>query len=116
MGTLSNSASLNGVNFLERQPCIRAVKSADLPRELQIEIELFIQRNTLPDCGRVPPNCLKAFIIDKAVKLGLTRVNLKKLSKLFPSKIGYKGYYLDAGKLRRIKLPKNLGNIIKLGN
>lgn len=93
---------LNGKNSLERQSCVKAVKRAKLPLPLRKEINAFIQRNVLSDCGRVPPNCLKAHMIKTARKLKLNDNKISDLKKLFRAEVGYEGYYLDSGRLRRV--------------
>lgn len=87
---------------LESQPCVRAVRNANLDPKLKKEIDLFIIRNILPDCGRVPPNCLKAHIIRTAKSLGFPGKKIVELEGLFKSDVGYRGYYLDAGKLKKV--------------
>ena len=89
-------------NYLSRQACVIAIRKAELPPILKAETEQFIQRNVLPDCGRVPPNCLKAFMIKTAQRMGLARI-VPYVKSLFKSKIGYEGYFLDGGKLLRIE-------------
>ncbi len=98
LNTLNESA----LNSLVRQSCVKAVFEAKLPSELKKEAEAFIKRNTLPDCNKVPPNCLKAHLIRTANKLKLSNNYLDKIKNLFRAKVGFKGYYLDAGKLRRV--------------
>ncbi len=93
----------NDLVFVDKQACVIAVRKADIPYELKKEAERFISRNVLPDCGRVPPNCLKAHLLNTASRLGLGKDSLIKLKNLFKSKIGFKGYYLDNGKLRRVE-------------
>jgi hypothetical protein len=105
MRVISNSIRrLNGKNSLEDQPCMRAIKRAKLPQSLRKEINAFIQRNILPDCGRVPPNCLKAHMIKTAKKLRLKEDKINSLKNLFKADIGYGGHYLDAGKLRKVRV------------
>jgi len=90
------------LNLLESQPCIKAIKKARLPFLLRKEIDAFINRNVLPDCGRIPPNCLKAHMIKTAKKLELSDNKISDLKKLFKANLGYKGHYLDAGKLKKV--------------
>ena len=85
---------------LDNQPCVKAFRNSKFPKEYKKEIEMFISRNVLPDCGRVPPNCLKAHMIKTAKEFHLNKI--PQIKKLFRSRIGFKGYYLDAGKLRRV--------------
>ncbi len=87
--------------YIDRQACVLAVRNAELPIIVKAETEQFIQRNILQDCGRVAPNCLKAFIINTIKKMELDNM-IPYVQKLFKSNIGYKGYYLDAGKLCRV--------------
>jgi len=93
---------LNGKNSLESQSCVKAVKKANLHPILRKELNAFIQRNILPDCGRVPPNCLKAHMIKTARKLKLNDNKISDLKKLFRAEVGYEGYYLDKGELKRV--------------
>ena len=102
MGQTSKLSSILESPSLARQPCVKAIISANLPPSLRRELEAFIQRNILSDCIRVPPNCLKAHIIKTARKLNMTEKKVNELKKLFRSKIGYDGYYLDAERLRRV--------------
>lgn len=112
MRGLSNlSGSKSKLNAINRQPCVNAVRRARLPKELKKEIKSFIQRNTLEDCGKVPPNCLKAHMIKTAIHMGMNQNKITQISRLFKSKIGFNGYYLDAGKLRRVKLPDYLPDV-----
>ncbi len=92
-----------------RQSCVRIIRKSNLPVILKAETERFIERNTLEDCGRVPPNCLKAFMIKTAQKMGLERV-IPYVKSLFRSEVGYKGYYLDGGKLFRVNFSDDLDN------
>ena len=92
----------DSISSLEEQPCVRAVRNACLPLKLHAELEGFIQRNLLTDCWRVPPNDLKANMVKTAKKLGLKKRIISRLKRLFKSKLGYKGYYLDAGELKRV--------------
>ncbi len=87
--------------YIDRQACVIAVRKADLPKIVKAEAERFIQRNVLKDCGRVPPNCLKAFLIKTINKMSLDNM-IPYVQKLFKSDIGYNGYYLDAGNLCRV--------------
>ena len=87
---------------LESQPCIRALKRAKLPKKLSEELELFVERNMLSDCRKIPPNCLKAHMISTAHGLKLSKKEIRELANLFEAKVGYKGYYLDAGKLKKV--------------
>jgi hypothetical protein len=89
-----------------RQSCVRIVRKSSLPLLLKAETEKFIERNTLPDCGMVPPNCLKAFMINTAQKMGLNRI-IPYVKTMFKAKIGYEGYYLDRGQLFRVDLVDN---------
>lgn len=103
MGHISNSTAVKSMPLsLERQACVRAIRRANISSELKKEADAFILRNTLPDCGLVPPNCLKAHLINSAKKLGYHSSKIKMLKQLFKSKIGYEGYYLDAGKLKKV--------------
>lgn len=105
MRVISNSSVQQGASFyVERQPCVIAVRKAKLLPELKTEVEGFIKRNVLLDCGRVPPRCLKAHIVKTAKKIGLSEKRIYFLKKLFRARIGWNGYYLDAGKLRRVDI------------
>ena len=92
----------NSIRFLDEQPCVRAIRRADMPLKLQAELEAFIQRNLLTDCWRVPPNDLKAHMVKTAKKIGLGERIINRLKKLFPAKIGFNGYYLDDGELKKV--------------
>ncbi len=105
-GTINNPHELNN---LDRQSCVRVLRQSRLPVILKVEAERFIERNILQDCGRVPPNCLKAFMIKTAQKMGLQRI-IPYVKNMFKSKIGYDGYYLDGGKLFRVDLSDDIGN------
>ncbi len=109
-GTIQIQANEIIRKYLARQSCVLAVRKAELPPILKAETEQFIERNILPDCGRVPPNCLKAFMIKTAQKMGLTKI-IPYVKNLFKSKIGYEGYFLDNGKLFHID---SLNNSIQL--
>ena len=91
-----------GINSSDVQPCVRAINTAKIPLKLRRELNLFVGRNKITDCGKVAPNCLKAHMIKTASEIGLKKEKIKKLKELFKSRIGYKGHYLDKGKLRRI--------------
>ncbi len=84
------------------QPCVKSIINNNLNYNLKKEMFLFIKRNTLQDCGKVPPNCLKAHLIKTARKLKLPAKRLTYLKNLFRAKLGYMGYYLDSGKLKKI--------------
>lgn len=92
---------------VNRQSCVRTLRSSNLPILLKAEAEKFIERNILPDCGRVPPNCLKAFMVRTAQRMGLSRI-VPYVKNMFKSKVGYDGYYLDRGKLFRVDLSNNI--------
>ena len=94
---------------LNRQSCVRILRKSNLPIILKAEAEKFIERNVLEDCGRVPPNCLKAFIVKTAQKMGLAGI-IPYVKKMFKAKVGYDGYYLDRGKLFRVDLADNSRN------
>ena len=102
MRPLPKSPNQDESKSSDNQVCVKAIRNANLPPRLQKEVESFIKRNTLPDCGKVPPNCLKAHMIKTAKKLKLSNRKIEFLNKLFRSKIGYERYYLDAGKLKRV--------------
>ncbi len=93
-------------SYLNRQSCVLAFRKSNLPLILKSEGEQFINRNILSDCGRVPPNCLKAFLINTTKKMGLIKL-IPHIKNLFRSEIGYRGYYLDAGNLRHIDMLNN---------
>ncbi len=88
---------------LNRQSCVIAFRKSNLPIILKSEGEQFINRNILSDCGRISPNCLKAFLISTAKKMCVIKL-IPHIKNLFKSEIGYKGYYLDAGNLRHINM------------
>ena len=102
-GTINKSANSILRGSLNRQRCVQIIKKSDLPIILKFETSKFISRNILPDCGLVPPNCLKAFMIKTAQKMGLQNL-VPYVKGLFKSKIGYDGYFLDRGKLCRVEL------------
>jgi hypothetical protein len=93
---------IRSLKSLSEQPCVKAIREAYLPEKLKKELYCFIRRNIIKDCNRVPPNCLKAHMINVAIKLNLPRYKIEKLKLLFQSKLGYKGYYLDGGELKKI--------------
>ena len=106
--TINKSGNENEyADKLNRQGCVRRIRQASLPLLLRAEAEKFIERNTLPDCRRVPPNCLKAFMIQTAQRMGLHRI-IPYVKNLFKAKVGYEGYYLDSGELFRVDLSDNL--------
>ena len=105
--TISNPNEI--LSNRDRQSCVRVLRQSKLPVILKVEAERFIERNTLQDCGRVPPNCLKAFMIKTAQKMGLHRI-IPYVKSMFKSKVGYDGYYLDGGKLFRVDLSDDIGN------
>lgn len=78
-----------------------AVRSSDLPVLVKAQAEQFIERNILIDCGRVPPNCLKAFLVSTVKRMGLHHM-IPYVKGLFRSEVGYEGYYLDAGNLYHV--------------
>jgi hypothetical protein len=102
-GTINKSRNGNLINLTSSQSCVRVIRKSNLPVILKAETEKFIERNLIPECGRVSPNCLKAFMIKTAQKMGLNRV-IPYLSNMFKSNIGYRGYFLDQGKLFRVEL------------
>ena len=105
MGVLSNLSVQHGASdLIDEQPCVIAIRKSRINPIIKKESERFIKRNILPDCGRVSPFCLKAHILKTAKKLKLKSPQLKKLKNLFRSRIGWKGYYIDAGKLKRVEL------------
>ncbi len=95
--------SANGITrkHVDSQSCVIAFRKAELPIVFNAEVEQFIERNVLLDCGRVPPNCLKAFMIGTAQRMGLTKL-VPYIKNLFKSDVGFKGYFLDGGKLFRV--------------
>lgn len=102
-GTINQLNNEYSRGNLNRQSCVRLIRKSNLPIILRAETEQFISRNILSDCGRVAPNCLKAFMIKTAQKMGLKNL-IPNLKSLFKSKIGYDGYFLDGGKLFRVEL------------
>lgn len=107
-GTINNPNEI--MSNLNRQSCVRIVRKSKLPIILKAEAEKFIERNMLQDCGRVPPNCLKAFMVRTAQKMGLQRI-IPYVKSMFKSRIGYDGYYLDGGKLFRVDLSDDFRNL-----
>jgi len=91
------------INLTGKQDCVIAIRQSRLPIILKAEAEKFIGRNILSDCGRIPPNCFKAFIVKTAQKMGLDKI-VPNVKKMFKSDIGYNGYFLDSGKLFKVKL------------
>ncbi|NCN99260.1 hypothetical protein CO155_00880 [Candidatus Pacearchaeota archaeon CG_4_9_14_3_um_filter_35_19] len=83
-----------------QQACIKSVLNLRNPA-LRKRMISFIKRNLIPDCQRVAPNCLKAHLLNEAKSLKLPKRKIEELKSLFKSKIGYDGYYLDSGKLKR---------------
>jgi len=104
-GTINQTGN-SPMGEINRQSCVRIFRQAELPVILKAEVERFIERNTLPDCGRVPPNCLKAFMINTAQRMGLNKI-IPYVKNLFKAKVGYEGYYLDRGELFRVNLSDN---------
>ena len=84
------------------QPCVQALKNSPLPLGLKLEGFNFIKRNILEDCNIVPPRCLKAHLVKKAQNLGFGEKEMKSVKSLFRAKIGFQGYYLDNGKLKKV--------------
>ncbi len=107
-GTIQISGYNSRSNFTNRQACVIALRNANLPIIVKAQAEQFIERNILKDCGRVPPNCLKAFLIKTIKKMGMTSA-VPYARDLFRSDVGYNGYYLDAGKLCSIDEPYDFG-------
>ena len=105
----TNNNSIDGIsgNQIARQSCVRIIRRSNLPVILKAEVEKFIERNVLPDCGRVPPNCLKAFMIKTAQRMGFHRV-VPYVKNLFRAKVGYEGYFLDSGQLFRVDLVEDI--------
>ncbi|MDP4039676.1 MAG: hypothetical protein Q8P57_03800 [Candidatus Pacearchaeota archaeon] len=87
---------------VKSQACVQAIFKSDIPAEIKKEMHFFILRNTLQDCGKVPPNCLKAHLIKTAKTTGVSPKKISSLRNLFKAKVGYKGYYLDNGKLKKV--------------
>ncbi len=85
---------------LPNQPCIRAVLG--LPTKLRDAGLRFIRRNKVTEQGHVSPHCLKAHLITKAYEFHVSERQIRQLKTLFKSRVGYQGYYLDAGKLRKV--------------
>lgn len=109
-GTIQNPSNEILRKYIARQACVVAVRRAELPPVFKAEVERFIERNVLTDCGRVPPNCLKAFMVKTAQRMGLTKL-VPYVKSLFRSDIGFKGYFLDSGKLFHINSIQNLRQI-----
>jgi len=83
------------------QPCIKALEKGRLSLILKKELDEYIARNLL-DENFINPCCLKAHLLVTARKMGYSDIRLNNLMKLFRSKLGHNGFYLDAGKLRII--------------
>lgn len=107
-GTINNPNEI--LRNRDRQSCVRVLRKSKLPVILKVEAEKFIERNTLQDCGMVPPNCLKAFMVRTAQKMGLQRI-IPYVKNMFKSRVGYDGYYLDGGKLFRVDLSDDFRNL-----
>tara|TARA_Y100000310_G_C20321153_1_gene640795 strand:- start:216 stop:527 length:312 start_codon:yes stop_codon:yes gene_type:complete len=90
------------LNVLRRQTCVEAIFNSSLSNKIKTEMRKFITRNIIKDCQRVPPNCLKAHLIKTAKKQHLPQSKISRLRKLFKSKIGFMGYYLDSGALKKV--------------
>lgn len=88
-------------NYVDSQACVIAVRKSQLPAIVKQEAEQFIERNVLPDCGRIPPNCFKAFLVKTLKSIGMPEI-VPKIKSLFKASIGYQGYYLNAGNLYRV--------------
>jgi hypothetical protein len=99
---LHSVARIRALSSLKTQPCVRAILGADLPSGLKIEMESFIRRNVIADCGRVSPHCLKAHLVKTGKDMRLSEKKIEELMKLFKGEIGWKGYYLDSGKLKKV--------------
>lgn len=84
------------------QACVRAILSSNLPGNIKEEMKKFILRNIIPDCQRVSPHCLKAHLINTSISMGLSDKEVEKTKNLFRARVGYEGYYLDAGKLKKV--------------
>ncbi len=93
----------NGITrkHVDSQSCVIAFRKAELPIIFNAEVEQFIERNVLPDCGRIAPNCLKAFMVGTAQRMGLVKI-IPHITKLFKSDVGFRGYFLDGGKLFQV--------------
>lgn len=85
---------------IAEQACVKAVFKSKLPSKIKEEAMHFISRNILPDCGRVAPNCLKAHLIKSAKEMNL-HDKISYIDGLFKADIGFNGYYLDSGKLKK---------------
>lgn len=103
-GTINQSAIVSrNIYLVGDQACVKSIRRSSLPIIIKAETEKFIERNVLPDCGKVPPNCLKAFMIRTVQKMGLNNL-IPGVKRLFKSKIGYNGYYLDGGNLFHVEV------------
>jgi len=100
MGRISKPSADANV-FHNRQKCIKSVFDANLPPNFKKEIKSYIFRNLSYE-NTIGPCCLKAHIVVTAKRLGYTEKRIFMLKKLFKSRIGHNGFYLDAGKLRTI--------------
>lgn len=87
---------------VQQQACVIAIRRARLSSQIKNEMRKFISRNILQDCERVSPHCLKAHLIRTGKKLKLNSGRLATLKNLFKARIGFKGYYLDNGKLKKV--------------
>lgn len=100
---LANSNDLTSMpRSLAEQACVRSVLKSDLPPEIKGEMKKFILRNVIPECGKVSPNCLKAHLINVSQRMGLSKNKIERLKNLFKSRIGFKGYYLDSDKVKKV--------------
>lgn len=109
MSDTMNNSNNEIINNSSKQSCVKIIRNSNLPIIFKAETEKFIERNVLKDCGKVPPNCLKAFMINTAQKMGLYKI-IPNLKNMFKAKIGYEGYYLDRGQLFRVNLSDNFSN------
>lgn len=88
--------------LVNKQACVKAVHKAKLPETFKRDLDRFIYRNIIPECGRISPHCLKAYMIKKAKQKGFSERFVERVKGLFKGKVGYEGYFLDNGRLRKV--------------
>lgn len=75
------------------------------PENMINEIKMFIERNiisTNKNKVKICKQCLKAFIIEKALESNLDLKQINLISKKIKGPAGHGGYYLDEKRLKRI--------------
>lgn len=78
-----------------------------VPNELKAELDRFSDRNCLVALENsydgVCLSCLKAHALAEAKRMNLSKKLLESLKESFEGKIGHNGYYMDQGKMIRVK-------------